>query len=128
VMDLADLTERMGISTGDDELVREQRAESMQARVSQASARTGAAIAELDAKLAQVSEKDANLSMEEAFGQVQVKTVPDDDPLQVFCLKALGKASTKGISTGQIAERYAKHTGGKRPSSTTVMARLKALH
>ena len=128
VMDLADLTERMGISTGDDELVREQRAESMQARVSQASARTGAAIAELDAKLAQVSEKDANLSMEEAFGQVQVKTFPDDDPIQVFCLKALGKASTKGISTGQIAERYAKHTGGKRPSTTTVMARLKALH
>jgi hypothetical protein len=128
VMELADLTEHMGISTGEDELVREERAETMHARISQANARTGAAIAELDARLAQITEQEANLSLEEAFGQVQVKTFPDDDPLQVFCLKQLGKASTKGISTGQIAERYAKHTGEKKPSTTTVMARLKALH
>lgn len=130
VMDLADLTEHMGISTGDDELVREQRAETMRERLSQSSARTGAAIAELDAKLAQVSEEESALSMAEAFGQVEVKTFPDDDPLKVFCLKALGKASTQGISTGQIAARYAKTTdgNGKRPSTTTVMARLKDLH
>lgn len=128
VMDLADLTANVGIPTGDDELVREQRASTMQQRLQQANMRTAAAIAELDSKLAKISEAEAALSLEDAFGQAPVKTFPDSDPLKQFCLKELGRASRAGISTGQLADRYAKRSGGKRPSTTTVMARLKDLH
>lgn len=125
---LADMAADMGMPTGDDHLVREQRAETAQAQLQADDAQRGTQLADLDERMKQISDEHAALSLEEAFGQVEVKTFPDDDPLKVFCLNALGKASTKGVSSGQIAKRYAEHSGGKAPSTTTVVARLKDLH
>lgn len=126
---LADMAADMGMPTGDDHLVREQRAEAAQAQFQAADAQRGTKLAELDERMKHISAEHAGMSLEDAFGQVEVKSFPDDDPLKVFCLSMLGKASTKGVATGQIAKRFAEQAGqDKAPSNTTVVARLKDLH
>ncbi|MBA8827838.1 hypothetical protein FHX42_005245 [Saccharopolyspora lacisalsi] len=127
-MHITDIAKKMGITTGDDEMVREQRAAIMQAQHDADDARRGDELADLDRRLEQMPAEHANKDAAEAVGQVTVKQFPDDDPIKAFCVQQLGKASTKGIQTGEIAARYAEHSGKKAPSKTTVVDRLKDLN
>ena len=127
-VDLATMAAEFGISTSEDAMARDARAEGAQATLTAQNTERDQQIAELDRKLSGLDGENSGLSLEDAFGKADVKAYPDTDALKQFCVRALGKAGPKGVSTGQIAKEYAAETGEKAPSTTTVVARLKDLH
>lgn len=62
-----------------------------------------------------------------ATEQPQPKQFADDDPITAFCLAIL-RTTPEGLSTGDVAQRYAEHASTPVPANNTVALRLKALH